>query len=268
MSSEPGAAHDVTGHLIVATMNLEKAITVQIEGAGDAQALLNAIKHFGLDDRHVVAFEPPAANLVVLKPGFDTSRSLGVQKISNCKPWSLTDLESEVVGFHSMFTRTPSGFLVPWKSAKNGQTGDQLEVRISKFLAYELSRSWPPGSVLAEVATSSGRIDVFLLGLVLESGRGPCVIEIKVLRSHSNRRKLPVEHATRWAEKGVVQANLYRQDMAAPTAYLFCFDAREKDEAMPGVEAIAKKLDVKYGKYYMYRSSEDLQAVELAKAAV
>ncbi|MGT2440420.1 hypothetical protein ACU4GH_36870 [Bradyrhizobium betae] len=256
---------DVTGQLILTTMNLEKAVTIAIDDVCDAQVLLNAIKTFGLTNRHVAAFEPPAANLLILKPEFSSSRSLIVEKTSALEPWSLKELEAEVEKFHSTFTRAPSGFLVPWKSAKKGQTGDQLEVRISKYLAYELGRMWSSGSVLAEVATQSGRIDVFLHSIVLEDDKGPCILEVKVLRSHSNRRKLHTQLATWWAEKGVVQASIYRQDMAAPTAYLLCFDARETDTQMAEVEALAKTMDVRYEKYFMYRSSDDLQAAEKGK---
>lgn len=259
---------DVAGHLILTTMNLEKAIAIPIDGVGNTQALLNAIKALEFEDRHSAAFEPPVANLLILKPNFSSSRSLHVKKSLQFTPWSLKDLESEFHKFHATFTRAPSSFLVPWKSAAKGQTGDQLEVRISKYLAYELGRIWTSGTVLAEVATQSGRIDVFLHGVALEDGKGPCIIEVKVLRSHSNRRKYPPQVATWWAEKGVVQACIYRQDMMAPTAYLVCFDAREADEKLKEVETLANKLDVKYEKYFMYRSAEDLQIAEKAKVSV
>jgi hypothetical protein len=221
-----------------------------------------------MDDRHVTAFEPMNANLVVLSPGYASSRAITVEKSGSAAPWSLGDLEAEMALFHSTFTRTPTCYLRPWKSARNGQTGDQLEVRISTLLAWELSRRWTRDSVMTEFTTPSGRIDVFVHHSVLAPGFGPCVIEVKVLRSHSNRRKYPDEQPIWWAMKGVVQADLYRQETEAATAYLLCFDAREANESIPEVEKLALMLDVKCSRYFMYRSADALHADNLAGAGV
>jgi hypothetical protein len=110
-------------------------------------------------------------------------------------------------------------------------------------------------------------MDILVNAHALELGLGPCVIEIKVLRSNSKKKKLAPALALWWANKGVIQANLYRSDICAPSAYMCAFDARNLDENMPETESLAKKMNVQFRKYFMYRSTGDLQAAELAKAS-
>jgi hypothetical protein len=92
-----------------------------------------------------------------------------------------------ILQFHHDFTRTPSGVLEPWSDAGHGITGEKLEIRISKALAHQLDLKWNRGSVLAEVGSPSGRMDIYVCPDVLGAGRGPCVLEIKVLRSNHRR---------------------------------------------------------------------------------
>src|SRR4029077_15570922 len=100
---------------------------------------------------------------------------------------------------------------------------------------------------------------------IFEAECGPCVIEVKVLRSRSRNHEMPARHAERWANKGVIQANLYRKDKAAPSALLCSFDARDKEADLPAVDALAKRLSVEHKKYFMHRSTGSLQEAELAK---
>jgi hypothetical protein len=115
-------------------------------------------------------------------------------------------------------------------------------------------------------------MDVFITREVLIAGSGPCVIEVKVLRDRSKRmvdkapRKVSGDTNIAWAKKGLVQADLYRKDKSAPMAYLCSFDARDEDSDLPEVEKLSKALKVPHRRYFMYRSSGDLQEAELAKA--
>lgn len=258
---------DVTGCILIATMNLEHVLAVSVQDVTNTQTLLDFITHLGISDRYVAAFEPPHANMILLKPGLALSQARKVENSGSGKPWNLDQLEDKIFKFHTLQTQTPSGVLVPWANAQNGITGDQLEVRISKGLAYDLDRDCSrPGSVLFEVGSSSGRIDVLVTAHALELGCGPCIIEIKVLRSNSKRKKLAPAFVLWWANKGVIQANLYRSGICAPSAYMCAFDARNVDEGMPETETLAGKMNVQFRKYFMYRSTGDLQAAELAKA--
>lgn len=264
---------DPRGCVILTTMNLEHAVTLSVAPTKESQQLFDRISSLGLGDRHVAVFEPPHANLILLRHGLSGgSRTQHVVESGGVQPWQLKQLEEEIAQFHNDFTRTPSGVLEPWSDAGKGVTGEKLEIRISKALAHQLDLKWQRGSVLAEVGSPSGRMDIFIVQHVLEAGSGPCVIEVKVLRSHHRRifkgenRKVAAKCTIQWAQKGVVQADLYRNDKAAASAYLCSFDAREKEADLPTVEELAKQKNVHHRKFFMHRRTSSLQAVELAKA--
>lgn len=259
---------DVQGCLLLVTMNLEHAISVPLDAVAKTQQLFNEIESLGLGGRHIAAFEPPAAHLILLRRGLnETTRGLAVVESGHTQPWALDQLENEILQFHQDHTATPSGVLVPWYKANLGITGEQLELRISKALAHQLDLKWKRGSVLAEAGTPSGRMDIFIGAQVLKNNCGPCVVEVKVLRTRGRNRKMPATHAERWAKKGVVQATLYRRDKGAPTAYLCSFDAREKNVDIPAVDAFAGERDVKHKRYFMHRSAGGLQDEDLSKAS-
>jgi hypothetical protein len=256
--------NDVTGCVIFATMNLEQAIVVSVQTVVDTQTLFDLISNIACGDRAVAALEPAHSNLIVRKPG-GASQSMAVKQPGYGPLWTLDQLETGIETFHNDFTRTPSGVLEQWSSPKKGITGEKLEIRISKFLAYELDRNFARGSVMAEGQTSSGRMDIFIAPNVVDVGA--TVLEVKVLRSNSGTRKLSANFNTKWAQKGVIQAHLYRQDKQAAAAYLLCFDAREIDKDIPAVEQFAATQQVTSKRYFMYRASEDLQQVLLSRLA-
>jgi hypothetical protein len=247
-------------------VNFEHALCVNLKNVKNSQDLLKAIKGYGLGDRHIGVFEPPALNLILLRRGLEgTSRTLAVAESGTAQPWKLDKLEQEILQFHNDQTRTPDAILVPWSDAGKGITVEKLEIRISKALAHYLDLIWQRGSVLAEAGTSSGRMDIFLVKEIFYAGHGPCIIEVKVLRSRGKNRSMPPEHALRWAKKGLIQAKLYKQDKAAATAYLCSFDAREKDTDLPALDTLAATLGIEHRKYFMHRSTGSLQTAELAK---
>lgn len=264
----------IEGHIVVTTVNLERAIAIPVADVETAQDLFDAINHLSLRDRHIAVFEPSQANLILLKAGLNgASREQQVKQNLGAPVWNLSDLDSEIEAFHNDYTRTPSGVLEPWFNATDGVTGEKLEIRISKALANDLDRKLRRGSVLAEVGSSSGRMDVYICSDVLMPGCGPCVLEVKVLRSRHKRltndgkpRKVTDKSNTEWAKKGIVQADLYRCDKGAPVAYLCAFDARDADKQLPDVEALAASRSVGYRKYFMHRSTGSLQAAELSKS--
>lgn len=258
---------DVQSCVFVVTMNLEYALAIPIASVTSSQQLFDAINASGLGDRHIAVFEPPASNLILLRRGLqEGSRAQQVIASGGTQLWKLDQLEMEISQFHDDYTRTPSGVLEPWSDAGKGVTGEKLEIRISKALAHHLDLMWKRGSVLAEAACPSGRMDIFLSAQILEANIGPCVIEVKVLRSRSRNHAMPTNYAEWWAKKGVIQANLYRKDKGAPSAYLCSFDARDKEAELPAVDALAKQLGVEHKKYFMHRSTGSLQDAELAKA--
>jgi hypothetical protein len=256
--------NDVTGALIFATINLEQAIVVPVQSVADTQALFDMASSIACQDRVMAALEPAYSNLIIRKLG-GASRSMAVKQSGHGPLWTVQQLEDGIDTFHTDFTRTPSGILEQWSSPKKGITGEKLEIRISKFLAYELDRNFAKGSVLAEAQTGSGRMDIFIVPNVLDIGAA--VLEVKVMRSNSGKQKLSANFNTKWAQKGVIQAHLYRQDKQAAAAYLLCFDAREADEGMPEVDQFAATQIVTSKRYFMYRSSEDLQQALLKKLA-
>jgi hypothetical protein len=258
----------VPGCLIVTTVNLENALVLPVQKVTNAQHLLDEITKLGLSGRQVGVFEPPAANLILLRWGLDgKSRAQAVIPPGSLPPWKRTELEAEIAQFHADQTRVPDAALFPWRSpAKNGVTVEKLENRISKQLALYLDRVWKRGSVIAEYPSNAGRIDVFLNAHVLEQACGPCVIEVKVLRSRSSTREKKPEFSINWAKKGLIQADLYRQDTGALSTYLYSFDARDKDEDLPEVDALAGRLNIRHRRHFMYRSTDGLQRAELAKA--
>jgi hypothetical protein len=268
---------DPEGCLVFATMNLEHAILVPIPNAKVAQPFFDLISTLGVDSRIVALFEPPQANLILMRQGLNgPSRKQAVVESGGVTPWTLQQLEAEVSQFHDDFTRTPSGVLVPWSDAGKGVTGEKLEIRISKNLAYHLDQKWKRGSVLAESETQSGRMDIYITRPVLIPGSGPCVIEVKVFRSRHGQagstgtsgryRKISPKVTEWWGKKGAVQADVYRQDKGAGSAYLCCFDAREKDEEVKAVQTLSKSLNVEYRRYFMYRNTGNLYDAKLAKA--
>jgi len=254
--------NDVTGAVIFATVNLQQAIVVPIQTVADTQTLFDLTSSIACEDRAMAALEPAHSNLIVRKPG-GASRSMAVKQSGYGPLWTLDQLEEGIDAFHNDHTRAPSGVLEPWSSPKKGITGEKLEIRISKFLAYELDRNFARGSVMAEGQTSSGRMDIFIVPNVLDVGA--TVLEVKVLRSNSGTKKLSANFNIKWAQKGVIQAHLYRQDKQAAAAYLLCFDAREVDEGLPDVEQFAATQQVTSKRYFMYRSSEALQQALLNK---
>jgi hypothetical protein len=56
------------------------------------------------------------------------------------------------------------------------------------------------------------------------------------------------------------------QDTGAHSTYLYSFDARDKDEILPEVDALAARLNITHRRHFMYRSTEELQNAELLKA--
>lgn len=267
---------DVEGSIIVTTMNLEYALIIKPDSTSKTQQLFDVIKQAGMADRNIAAFEPPYANLILQRKGLGRGSSKQqVSETSLTKPWSIEQLEEQIERFHNDHTRTPNGVIVPWADPSQGITGDHLEIRISRNLAYYLDHSWQRGSVLSEPETHTGRMDIFITAQVLEPGVGPCVIEVKVLRSHRMKRaksgkRVPAsmqkDHAAWWGRKGVIQASLYRYDKSAPNAYLCSFDARSKETALPTVAALANEKKIRLKNYFMYRSTTDLQNAELAKS--
>ena len=259
---------DVSGSIIFVTMNLEAALVVKVVGVENSQKLFDAITKWGFVDRYIAAFEPPKSNLIIADKGFKhPSRSQCVSATIDRSPWKLNEFEQEIAEFHDDYTRTPDARLVPWSSAAKGITGEKLEVRISKTLADILDRKWKRGSILAESSTSmGGRIDIFVQAHVLEDGAGPCVVEVKVLRESSKRRPLPVGHASWWAKKGIIQADLYRTDRRAASAYLYSFDARGVDADLLDVDKLAVEKSVHHRRHFMYRSTDALIEAKLKKA--
>lgn len=258
---------DVQGCIVVTTMNFERALVVPIETIAQTQDLFSSIRSLGFGGRCMGVLEPSQANLILLRRGLD-----GVSRPQKVTPGgsvalTLDDLENAVAKLHNEFTRTPTSVLEAWSNAGKGITGEKLEIRISKQFAYQLDVLGQRGSVLAEVGTHSGRMDIFVTAPVLNAGLGPCVLEVKVLRSRRIKKLAEAEmkdgHADWWAMKGVNQAHLYRTDMAAPTAYLLCFDARDENSDLPEVRTYAATKNVRFQKYFMYRSSEDLHAALL-----
>ena len=266
---------EVAGRVFWTTENLEKATAITVQGADETQHLFDAISQTGMSQRNIIAFEPRHANLILQRQGLGQgSRRQQVRK-PGMQRWTVAQLEEEIEQFHKDQTRTPSAALVPWHQASAGITGEKLEIRISKALAYYLERNWNRGSILAECATQSGRMDVFVTEPVLEGGSGPCVIEIKVLRSHRLRRNargqrvpapVPTSEIEWWEKRGIIQAGLYRDEMNAPRAYLCSFDGRDTDTAFPAIIALAAQRDVLLKNYFMYRSSDALIEAELTEA--
>lgn len=253
--------NDVTGAVIFATINFEQAIVLPLQSVIDTQTLFDSIESLACNDRVAAVLEPVHSNLILRKPN-GSSRSMIVKQAGHGPLWTVDQLEKGIEAFHHDFTRTPSGVLVQWSSPKNGITGEKLEIRISKYLAYELDRNFVKGSVLAEAETSSGRMDIFIGPSVLDVGTA--VLEVKVLRSNSGKKKLSANFNIKWAKKGIVQAQLYRKDKQAAAAYLLCFDAREVDEDIPEVEKFALAGQVTSKRYFMYRATEDLQQALLS----
>jgi hypothetical protein len=254
--------NEITGCIILATMNFEQAIVVQIASVVDAQSLFDAVLGCGCHDRIYGVLEPGQKNLIVRRPNGST-RSTVVPPSNQHSPWTFDRLETELDRLHAAFTRAPQGVVMPWVNAGLGLTVDRLELRISKALAFALDVNFPRGSVLAEPESSSGRIDVFLTPGVLAIGAAG-VIEVKVLRgfkaSKGKRTKVAAKFNNWWAIKGIKQADIYRQDYSAGVAYLCCFDARDDDADLPEVEKAAKARGVRSKRYFMYRSGEALQA--------
>lgn len=262
---------DVGGMVVLTTMNLEQVIAISVADVKNSQQLLDAIGAFGMDDRHVIVFEPPKANIIFLARGLKgRSRAQNVVASGARLPWSLEQLEEEIRQFHEDWTRVPEAALMPWENAGKGVTINRLEKRISLALASFLDQQWSRrGSVLGEYPSNAGRIDVFLQEQVLEKGKGPCVIEVKVLRGCSTSkptRQMHKDHSVRWAKKGVAQASLYRTDKKAPSAFLYCFDARDMDTDLPEVDTFAQSKNIEHRRHFMYRSTEKLQDAELATA--
>jgi hypothetical protein len=227
---------------------------------------MDAIEAYGFASVALAVFEPKPQNLILMRRGLSgESRKQKILLPSLVKPWSIEELELEIAQFHEDQTRTPTAVLEPWSDAKKGLTGEKLEVRISKALAQQLQLRWRRGSILAETGCPSGRMDVYITREVLADNKGPCVIEVKVLRSCSRRlvkgnyRRISEAQVLLWAKKGAIQAKLYKKDTDAPSAYLCSFDARDKDAALPKVDKYASDQGVKHLRYFMHRSSGSLQ---------
>jgi hypothetical protein len=257
---------DPQGCIYIVTQNLELALRIEVDSAQQSQHLFDYIGTINLQDRVICVFEPPPANLIFMRKGLNgTSRAEEVVAAGDITPWTTLQLEGEFDQFHQEYTRTPSCVLVPWSNAGKGVTGEKLELRISKTLANYLDKKWKPGSVLAEVETNSGRIDIFITEHVLAAEAGPAVIEVKVFRSHhgdqtkGRYRKVSPKFTEWWGRKGAVQAELYRTDKTAGSAYLCCFDARDKDKELAAVKSAAKQLNVEYRRYFMFRDTASLQ---------
>ena len=242
-------------------MNFEQAVVVQFDSVVDAQSLFDAVSGCGCSDRIYGVLEPGPKNLIVRRPNGST-RSISVPSSDQHSPWTYERLESELDRLHAAFTRAPNGVVMPWINAKKGLTADRLELRISKALAYALDVNFPRGSVLSEANPVRAGLTCSTPNVLTSGAAG--VIEVKVLRgyksSNGQKTKVSAKFNTWWATKGVKQADIYRNDFSASVAYLCCFDARDVDADQPEVATFAKSRNVRSKRYFMYRSSDALQA--------
>ena len=87
---------------MLATMNLEHAIALPVASAKNSQQLFDRISALGLEERHIVVFEPPHPNLIFLRAGLNgISRAQVVIESGAAQPWQLKHLEDEITQFHN-----------------------------------------------------------------------------------------------------------------------------------------------------------------------
>ena len=123
-------------------------------------------------------------------------------------------------------------------------------------------------AVMREFFGSAGRADLLVY---FQAEKQVFYIELKVLREYRLKRGKPYHVSenfnVRWAKMGIVQAYSYkRSHRSIGVGYACCFDARKKNEELPGVDEFADKLDVQYRRFFMYPSADDLHEALLRSA--
>jgi hypothetical protein len=221
----------------------------------------NALVSAGLLDRPVVFYNAAERRILWRLNAAGDLRQGIIRPAANSR-LTTAQFDEVLIEFHRNYTETPQGYTKPWYSAPKFLTKADLEeeIRDDLFLFFR-HMSPEPMSVLREFYNPAGRTDLLV---VFREESQVYYVELKVLRgwqkNGENRSRTDPQVQFDWAKKGIAQAHAYRRLNNYPGAgYACCFDARELDSELPGLEEFAQEKDVRYRRYFMYASAETLQ---------
>jgi len=235
------------------------AQTTTLSSLNDCEA---AVAAAGLTDCPVIFYNAAEHRILWRLNSGSELRQLILRAPSDSKLTS-AKFDELLVEFHRNYTESPQGYTKPWYSAAKYLTKHELEEEIRDDLYLFLQHLSPePMAVLREFYNPAGRTDLLVC---FRDEKLIYYVELKVLRAWtkngSARSQEKPEDILNWGKKGVVQVVTYRRQKNYPGAgYACCFDARERDEELPELVAFAKEQGVEYRRYFMFNSSEALQA--------
>lgn len=253
---------DIEGKIFIANDDLSIVAMVPTGQKADVAQIGKCIVDLDLTAMPHAVVRLSRSEMIICKNGLPGgSEPMAIKQYSEVRLSEL-QLEKLMWEFHRAFTQTPSGYLHCWRgSPATRVTSEELERQISGIMSFYLGKEVGPDHVTAEHHTPHGRIDIKLSAPVLEEGKGPCALELKILRSRQFSKNAkdgytPVSAPSmvKYAKEGVDQACEYREDIDAKTAYAIFFDARFDDEDQVEVVDYAALRGISMKRYFMYDS--------------
>jgi hypothetical protein len=150
-----------------------------------------------------------------------------------------------------------------WNNQKKMWPIENAEYVVQMYLKAGLTTAFPACTIRQEQTITPGRLDLEIElqdPLDLSKVTRLVILELKVLRSFNNSGK-PVtnEFTLSWVESGLGQAATYRDDRAARSGALCCFDMRSDhtgDKCFDHIREKAKTLAIELRVWFIFSTSE------------
>lgn len=252
--------------VVVATSTSMLDVRMQETGARDLMEIGSQLCALGLDECPMLVVDAPRSMMLYCsgKPeGKRTAMTLDMSPITNL---TQSSIDEQLERFHTQHTQYPDGFTHAWHDRSQGviRSDSEAIIRDALYLHFK-NVAFRSKFIVREEQTPAGRTDISIFD-THQNNTLACVLELKVLRSRGMSKKTgkgtrsyKAEVMERHARMGIRQAQKYKEaaNPNAKWAYICLYDGRDKDEAMPDIEAVATARGVIYKKYYMEKSTRD-----------
>lgn len=251
----------IPGPIVLTTQNLRLVFSKTCADTTVA-GVVAELRRLGLADRPTSIFVPAQRTLTFYPRGVNAKATFAADAgaLRNLDPHDLLALLDH---FHEKYTRYPDGLGACWDNATERVVERHAERNIRNDLFVFLSMVvYRTDYIAREHQLPNGRVDIFVYGIVFGDNNAHRVLELKVLRSKSigwkpgKQRSYSEAVNKKYAEKGVRQAQRYKQATGAHEAFLCCFDAR-LDNTEIDVRVYAQSLNVVYRRYFMESSVKE-----------
>lgn len=252
--------------LIVATSTSMLDVCTQATNAKDLSELGSQLCALGLEEYPMLVVDARRGMVLHCVGGPERKRTTMTLEMSPIVDLTQQLIDEELDRFHGQNTQYPDGLTHAWHDRAQRVIRSDSEAIIRdelyKHFKYVAFRS---KYIVREEQTPAGRTDISIYDSH-QNNILACVLELKVLRSRGMNKKTgagsrpyDLNIMMRHARMGVRQAQKYKE-VASPNAkwaYICLYDGRDKDTAMPDIEAVAVARGVIYKKFYMEKSTRD-----------